>query len=217
MVIYAFGSFFTQTRLNFVMIFAFLVAHAYLARRRKAPQSGTWIAALTLAVWVCLFTAIFLTNTRAFQKFEDVAAAFNSRIDQDTRTDQIVSFASIPPQDLLVGKGSFATWQWGDEDYAGGTDVGYLTLLLYGGVPLLVTYIAAHLTPALTVLRKKASSWQLTSSAVVLLWGVRMFSSSYAGLSCEYYPVLFLVGACISRESFQQRHEVSGAIHIHNA
>jgi len=36
---------------------------------------------------------------------------------------------------------------------------------------------------------------------VVLLWGLRMFSSSYSGLGIDYYPILFCVGICISRDT----------------
>jgi len=104
--------------------------------------------------------------------------------------------------ELLLGRGSRATWWWRIEEYAGGTDVGYLTLLFYGGVPLLLTYIATHVTPGLTAFRMNVASWQLAAAAVVLLWGLRMFSSNYPGLTLDYYPVLFFVGACISREPF---------------
>jgi len=84
--------------------------------------------------------------------------------------------------------------------WKGGTDVGYLSLLFFGGVPLMITYFVTHLMPTLEVLRTKATDVQLTSAGVVLLWGLRMFSSSYSGLGIDYYPILFCVGICISRD-----------------
>jgi hypothetical protein len=93
-----------------------------------------------------------------------------------------------------------ATWNWGRADWRGGTDVGYLTLLLYGGLPLLLTFIAAHLAPGFRTLAGDPSGWRLTAAGVVVLFTIRMFSSTYIGLTLDYYPFLFCVGACLSRE-----------------
>ena len=84
-----------------------------------------------------------------------------------------------------------------------GTDVGYLSLLFFGGVPLLVTYIAVHLKPCFSALGRNVPASQQTAACVVLLWGLRMFSSTYPGTSLESYPVLFFVGACISKPFHQ--------------
>jgi hypothetical protein len=206
-VVYSSGSLFTQTRLNFVMLFALVVVYAYLQHRRKIPQATAWILGLVLVLWMVLFTNVFLKDTRAFQKVESVAAAFSSRLTEDTRTGQVRSFAqSVELYELVLGRGSLATWNWGGMAYRGGTDIGYLTMLFYGGVPLLVTYVATHLKPCLTVLRKNRTNWQLTAAGVVLLWGIRLFSSGYPLAGVECYPILFCVGACISREPFQQAH-----------
>jgi hypothetical protein len=199
-MIFAIGSFFTQSRLPVIMLFALLLMYSYVQYKRKQPQAAVWIAGLTLAVFAGLFTATFLRDTRGFGQMESIADAFISRIDEDTRTGQLVAFAeSVQPHELLLGRGSLATWQWGGTPW-GGTDVGYLTLLFYGGVPLLITYITVHLNPCFRALKMKQPSWQLTPAAIVFLWAIRMFSSSYPSVSIEYYPVLFCVGACISRE-----------------
>ncbi|HWR52624.1 MAG TPA: hypothetical protein VN428_16050 [Bryobacteraceae bacterium] len=199
--IYALGSVFVQTRLNIVMLFGLLLMYTYLQRKRRVPQSPVWIIGIGLTVWVSLATAVFFSETRAFRKLEDAATAFSERLDEDTRTGQLQSFMeSVGPSELVLGRGAMATWQWGAVTWRGGTDIGYLTLLLYGGVPLLVTYILVHIRPSLAVLRRNPNDWQVTAAAIVLLWSLRMFSSSYPGMTLEYYPVLFCVGACISRE-----------------
>jgi hypothetical protein len=79
-------------------------------------------------------------------------------------------------------------------------DVGYISLLFFGGVPLLVTYVVTHVKPCLAILRERRASWQLAAAGVILLWGIHMLSSCYPGTVLDYYPVLFCVGACISRE-----------------
>jgi hypothetical protein len=200
-VIYGFASLFTQTRLFFVMLFALLVVYIYLQRRRKIPQAGVWIVGLMLVVWLGLFTAVFLKDTRAFEKVASVADAFSSRLAEDTRTGQLLSFAqSVQLHELVLGRGSLAAWNWGGVVWRGGTDVGYLTLLFYGGVPLLVTYFATHLKPCLAVFRKNRTTWQLASAGVVLLWWFHLSSSGYPTEELQYYLILFCTGACISRE-----------------
>ena len=200
-LLYAVGSLFTQTRLNFVMLFGLLLAYAYLQYRRNTLHLFGWIASLALVVWVSLFTAIFLSDVKAFDKVSDVTKAFSSRLDEDSRTGQLVWFATtVQPQELILGRGSLATWDWDGEDWAGGTDVGYLTLLLYGGVPLLLTYFWTHISPGLKAFATNDNGIQSTAACIVLLWGLRMFSSSYPNLSLEYYPLLLCLGVCVYQE-----------------
>jgi len=93
--IFALGSFFTQTRLNFIMLFVLLAVYGYLQYRRRSPQAATWLVGLALAVWLTLFTAIFLRDTRVFDKLETVGEAFYSRLADDTRTGQFIWFAQV--------------------------------------------------------------------------------------------------------------------------
>ena len=201
-VIYVLGSLFVQTRLNVVMIFGLIAVYAYLEHKRHVSRAAGWIATVAMLSWLCLFTSVFLRDTRVYDRLDSVAAAFSSRLDDDTRTGQLQSFGEdVAPHELLLGRGSFASWNWSGVSWKGGTDVGYLSLLFFGGVPLMLTYFVTHLMPALEVLRTKATDVQLTSAGVVLLWGLRMFSSSYSGLGIDYYPILFCVGICISRDT----------------
>jgi hypothetical protein len=74
--------------------------------------------------------------------------------------------------------------------------VGYLSLLFFGGVPLLAAWCVVHLGPPLGVLRSGDTGARLAFAAVALLWGVRMFSSSFPSMSLDYEVVLLCVGAC---------------------
>jgi hypothetical protein len=202
LVIYGVGSLFTQTRLNFVMLFALLVLYAYLQKKRRVPQGAGWMIALGLGVWVSLFVAVFLKDTRPFEQVRGVADAFYGRLDQDSRTGQIRRFfEDVQPRELLLGRGALATWAWPgmDLEWTGGTDVGYLTVLFYGGLPLLITYIAVILKPSFRVFARSDPGLQHAAACIVLLWGLRMFSSTYPGTTIDAYPVLFFVGACISK------------------
>jgi len=198
--VYGLGSLFTEMRLNFVMLFALLFLCAYADRQRGRWQAPAWLAALGMTAWLLLFSLVFLAETPAFEKVEGAAEGFYSRLDEDSRSGQLREFfRSVKPQELLFGRGSFATWRWGRGEWNGGTDVGYLNLLFYGGVPLLLSYFAVHMAPSLAALRRKPTGLQLTAGGVVLLWAIRMFSSANPGLTLEYYPILLCVGMCVSR------------------
>jgi hypothetical protein len=200
-LIYGLGSVFTQTRLNIVMLLGLLMVYAYIQYKRRQPQAAVWFTGIMLAVWLTLFTAAFLRDSRAVQNLLHVTDAFSDRLEEDTRTGQIMwFFRDVKPTELILGRGSFAKWQWGPNMYTG-TDVGYLSLLFYGGVPLMLMYVLTHITPGFAVLQSRYPTWQLTAAGIVALYSVRMLSSTYPFMSVDYYPVLLCVGACISRDT----------------
>ena len=201
MAVYALGSLFTEMRLNLVMLLLLLGMCSYVDHRRGAPQAKRWVMASAMIVWLVMFWTVFLVDMPALQKLDAATAGLYSRLDEDSRTGQVKEFfEAVRPQELLLGRGSFATWRWGRLEWNGGTDVGYLNLLLYGGVPLLVTYLAVHAAPSLAVLRRRPKGLVLTAGVLVLLWTIRMLSTGTPSLELDYYPVLICVGACISRE-----------------
>jgi hypothetical protein len=205
--VYAIGSIFTQTRLNWVMILAALVAYAYVQRRRQNPMAPRLILAAALGLWLILFSTEYLSNAKFVQTLQASADAFLSRMDEDTRTGQLSEFfANVQISELLLGRGSLATWNWhgsggkaSDSEWAGGTDIGYLTLLFYGGVPLLLTYVVVHICPAFGAISRPQTEWQRSCAAIVLLWALRMFSSTCPSLTIEYYPVLLCMGCCLGQ------------------
>lgn len=198
--VYAVGSIFTQTRLNWVMILAALVAYAYIQWRRHNPMVPKLLLAAGLGLWLLLFSTRYLSDTKYFQTLRASAEAFGNRADEDTRTGQLVEFfRDVGISELVLGRGSLATWNWGGVEDTSGVDVGYLSLLFFGGLPLLLTYVTLHITPALGTIRRPQSEWQRSCAAIALLWGLRMFSSSYPNLSIEYYPVLLCIGGCLGQ------------------
>jgi hypothetical protein len=205
MAVYAVVSFFTQTRLNYVMVFALMLVYAYLQRKRRAQQALTWIAGILLCIWIVLFTAVFLSDTRVMSTIDSVADAFSARLEEDTRSGQWEWFTrTVAPQELILGRGSLATWNWGGAEWRGGTDFGYLTLLLFGGLPLLLTYVVAVMKPGWNVLKANPDEIQIVGAGILCLWSIRMLSSSYPGMSIEYHVILLCLGACLSREGVRE-------------
>jgi uncharacterized membrane protein YwzB len=200
-LVYAVGSLFTQTRLNIVMLAGLLLMYTYLQKKRRAPQAAVWMIGIMFAVWLSLFALAFLQDSRFIQNLLHATDAFTKRLDEDTRSGQLIwFFRDVQPTELILGRGSFATWHWFPTIWSG-TDVGYLSLLFYGGLPLMVMYVLTHMKPGFAVIRSKYPTWQLPAAGVVALWALRMFSSSYPYTGVDYYPVLLCVGACISREA----------------
>ena len=113
--VYAVGSIFTQTRLNWVMILAALVAYAYIQWRRHNPMVPKLLLAAGLGLWLLLFSTRYLSDTKYFQTLRASAEAFGNRADEDTRTGQLVEFfRDVRISELVLGRGSLATWNWAE-------------------------------------------------------------------------------------------------------
>ena len=196
---YAAGSVLVQTRLNLVMLALLVLADVWIAARRAGRPvarvlevAGVAAAAVGVAAWLA-------EGTRAARIFELSFLGLAERLGEDSRTGQLAAFfTDVPAADLLLGRGARATWNWPGMSprWAGGTDVGYLSLLFFGGIPLLASWCAVHLAPPLRVLRADDHGARLACAAVALLWGARMLSSSFPSLSLDYEVVLLCVGAC---------------------
>jgi hypothetical protein len=196
--VYALGSIFTETRLNWVMIAGALIAYASIERRRGIPIAPKVFLAIVLGLWLFLFSAAYLGESNFIHSLEDSAGLFLSRLDEDTRGNQISQFFSnVPLSDLALGRGSLASWAWGPMEWTGGTDIGYLSLLFFGGLPLLLSYLLLHILPAFRAWNKPQTNYQLSCAVIALLWALRMFSSSYPGLGIDYYTVLLCIGGCL--------------------
>jgi hypothetical protein len=200
LAVYAVGSIVTQTRLNWVMIFGALSAYVYIQRRRHSPLAPRLILAAGLGLSLILFSMGYLSDAKYMQTLQASADAFFNRMDQDTRTGQLIEFfRDVHISELLLGRGSLATWNWNGSEYTSGVDVGYLSLLFFGGIPLLITYILVHFAPACGAISRPQSEWQRSCAAIALLWALRMFSQNFPSLTAEYYPVLLCMGGCLGQ------------------
>jgi hypothetical protein len=196
---YAAGSVLVQTRLNLVMLGLLVLADVWIAARRAGRPVTRVLEVVAVAAAALGLAAWLAEGTRVGRLLEFSFLGLAERIGEDSRTGQIAAFfTDVPATDLLLGRGARATWNWPGMSprWAGGTDVGYLSLLFFGGIPLLATWCAVHLVPPLRVLRTGDNGARLACAAVALLWGARMLSSSFPSLSLDYEVVLLCVGAC---------------------
>jgi hypothetical protein len=180
------------------MILAALWLHIRFEQRRRSRTLPMLLFGIGVALWLTLYAVLFQSDSEYVQALKLSGEALLSRWDEDTRTNQLIQFfLNVQPSELLLGRGALATWNWNGFDWGGGTDIGYLSLLFFGGIPLLVTYVAVHIAPGIRAYRRPQSEWQRCCAAIVLLWALRMLSSSYPGLGLDYYPVLLCVGGCM--------------------
>ncbi len=196
---YAAGSVLVQTRLNLVMLGLLLLADAWISARRSGRPVARVLEVAAVAATAFGLASWVADGTRLARLLELSFLGLAERIGEDSRTGQLAAFLTdVPVADLLLGRGARATWNWPGMSprWSGGTDVGYLSLLFFGGLPLLVTWCAVHLGPPLRVLRSGDDGARLAFAVVALLWGVRMLSSSFPSLALEYAVVLLCVGAC---------------------
>jgi hypothetical protein len=196
--IYTLGGVITQTRLNLVMVV--LAFGAYLFLRAKDSRD------ISKPVATVVFTAIGLVlvivafgNTSLGDLFEFYSAALQNRLTQDSRTGQLVAFFDeVPLSSLAFGRGAEAAWNWDGELWKGGTDVGYLSVLFFGGIPMLVGMYAFIIRPAFKNLIRASHKTDLIAPTIVALFAIRMFSSEFPSLDIEYYPILLAAGRCWS-------------------
>jgi hypothetical protein len=196
---YAAGSVLVQTRLNLVMVALLVLADALVSARRAGRPVARVLETAAVAAVLVGAAAWLAGGTRLARLFELAALGLAERLGEDSRSGQIAAFlADVPVADLVLGRGARATWNWPGMSprWAGGTDVGYLSLLFFGGIPLLVAWCVVHLGPPLAVLRSGDAGARLACAAVALLWGIRMFSSSFPSMALDYEVVLLCVGAC---------------------
>lgn len=188
---------FSRTRLPMVLAALAVCALAivHIARREVSMSRLTAIAAAVCSL--ALVTSAFDLGKGARIALNDAGTAFAERLDEDTRTEQIVAFFDdVKPPELILGRGAMATWNWAGIDWAGATDVGYLTLVLFGGLPLLAGYLGVHVLPMLGRFRRGLSQPDLHYAIPPAIWAVLMFSSAAPACDTGYYLVLLCCGWC---------------------
>ncbi len=198
-IAYAAGSVLVQTRLNLVMVALLVLADAWVSSRRTGRPVSRVVELVVVGAAAVGVAAWLAEGTRFGRILGLSVLGLAERIGEDSRSGQLEAFlAAVSPVELLLGRGARATWDWPGMSprWAGGTDVGYLSLLFFGGVPLLLAWCAVHLGPPLRAVRSGDAGMRLAFAAVALLYGVRMLSSSFPSASLDFEVVLLCVGAC---------------------
>jgi hypothetical protein len=194
--VYTVGAIVTQTRLDLLMVLFGFVAYLFL--RAKDSHDITKPIATVLLVSICVGGLLLALDGTSLQSILDYySSALANRLTQDSRSGQLLAFfADVPIQSLIWGRGAEATWNWDGQLWKGGTDVGYLSVLFFGGVPMLVGLYLFLIRPALCNLLEGAVRTDLIAPVIVVLFAIRMFSSEFPSLDIEYYPILLAAGRC---------------------
>jgi hypothetical protein len=194
--IYALGAIITQTRLNLLMVALAFVAYLFLRVRGSRDISKPIVTVVFTAIGIVVMIVVF-SNTSVGDLLEFYSAALQNRFTQDSRSGQLIAFFSdVPLGSLVFGRGAEAAWNWDGELWKGGTDVGYLSVLFFGGVPMLVGMYCFLIRPAFRNIFEARHKTDLIAPIIVVLFAIRMFSSEFPSLDIEYYPILLAAGRC---------------------
>ena len=162
-----------------------------LFRTRSLAYIGT-IACLLLYL---AGIAVYAANKQISSSFSLLAERFWT----DTRTGQYAQFLSqVSVNELIVGKGPRATWNWNGREYAW-IDGSYTLMAFNGGLPLVISYLVIMVLPAWRVLRKRPP-WEYAAPAIVLLvWalcltGLSTFTNP--SVSIGHYILCIYAGWC---------------------
>jgi hypothetical protein len=195
-VVYIVGSLIIQTRLNLAMATLLLAAYFYIKGRMgvSVAKPALSIAAIVVAGSVCWM----LVGTDGFaDKINYYYESLQNRLTYDSRSAQLISFfqtVSLPS--LIWGNGAEAAWNWDGVLWKGATDVGYLSVLFYGGIAELLGVIYFLIVPGYRALRISDNENATVCALIIVLFSIRMFSSEFPSLDNEYYPILLYAGHC---------------------
>jgi hypothetical protein len=194
--LYTLGSIITQTRLNLIMVMLAFIGYLFL-RAKEGRSIRKPITTVILSGIGAVLVITLLSATSFEEKLDFYQNSLANRLTQDSRSGQLVAFFSdVPVSSLAFGKGAEAAWNWDGNLWKGGTDVGYLSVLFFGGVPMLIGLYLFMIRPALKNVFLADHKTDLVAPVILILFALRMFSSEFPSLDIEYYPILLATGRC---------------------
>jgi hypothetical protein len=194
--LYALGSIITQTRLNLIMVMLAFIGYLFL-RAKDGHSIRKPIATVILSGVGVVLIITLLSATSFEEKLDFYQNSLANRLTQDSRSEQVVAFFSdVPVSALAFGKGAEAAWNWDGNLWKGGTDIGYLSVLFFGGIPMLIGLYLFMIRPALKNAFLANHKTDLVAPVILILFAIRMFSSEFPSLDIEYYPILLATGRC---------------------
>lgn len=198
------------TALTMLVGLAFVIL---TVRERRSVLAGVRLA--IVVVGLSLAAAGLIYDTVLKPGVEGLVG----RLYDDTRSGQYVEFfSSVPPSDLLLGRGPKGSWYWpgvGDYQFF---DNGFLWTAFIGGVPTLVSYFAFVIWPGIRGLRAANFHGRDAAAVVlVLLWGFALAGlSTYTlpSVSISSYLASLWAGRChlimAERATRTREHSING-------
>ena len=142
---YAAGSVLVQTRLNLVMLGLLVLADVWISARRAGRPVARVLEVAAVAAGGHRRSPPGWPRARGWPGSSSSPSSDSPSASARTPgPGQIAAFLTdVPATDLLLGRGARATWNWPGMSprWPGGTDVGYLSLLFFGGIPLLADLV----------------------------------------------------------------------------
>ena len=198
-----------QTRLMVVELVSLLIFYRMFSQRKISANAVVALCLGGLLV-VGFVYVVWYTPATLRSVVPASASSFWDRRAQDTRSAQFVNFfQKVSPSAFLLGIG---IPRQGEFNGLGekGIDVGYVNILLIGGVPALVLFFVIHLMPAVRCLGSRFDTLDAACLASIMTYGVRLFSSTVLGITPGYLILMLLIGRCAVLAQEKKRRSRSG-------
>ena len=153
MIILVISAFLIITRSLILTCGLYFIAKIYIDKRSSGQKNINIFLLYAIGAILFFSGALYLLFISGLlsSSFENLA----ERLDEDTRSDQyVVFFSQVDPSELILGKGSRATWFWQGGDY-GSIDGSYTLMAFIGGLPLVLTYTYILVNGPFRVLKSK--------------------------------------------------------------
>lgn len=177
-----------QTR-SFIIIYILVLLFDFFNTRNKATYIALIVIGLAIMVFLIINTQVLGTS---FELLMD-------RGTNDTRTKQLAVFTSqLNPIEMVTGKGFFASYRFGAEDWTA-VDNQWLFLIWWGGlIPFAAYFYLAAVLPVKMMFRKGISYETKVECFVLILWvlalgGLAIFSS----MTIEFF--FFVISIILGR------------------
>ena len=172
-IILIISSFLLVTRSLILTCGLYFIARIYIDKRSSGQQNIN-ILILYAFIGILIFSlVIYLIYASGIlsSSFENLT----ERLDEDTRSEQYVAFFSqIDPSELILGKGSRATWFWQGGDY-GSIDGSYTLMAFIGGLPLVISYTYILVSGPIRILQSKLLDRNALAAAICcLFWALAL-------------------------------------------
>jgi hypothetical protein len=191
----------TQTRSWFLMSIFLIITRMLI--NRSAGKTGRVTPKMLAAAGAFLSLSLFLALI--FQdSLLDAYARFAQRATENSRTEQyVVFFSQKTVNDLILGGGPTATWNfgWGEEfENYQNFDNTYLWMAFLGGIPLMLSYTTIIIVPGIRAALSGVKKNDAAAASLLILWGLASTGfSTYANPSLTpfSYFLCLLAGRCL--------------------
>ena len=212
-------------RNNIVTILGFILSGYLINMRSSFSPKSFKLFPLFFVLGITL--AISLTNYTNL-----LTSKLSERLTEDSRSDVLVSFFAEMEDYMVFGKGINGTYYspsggeiedegivFAEVDYRDQIEVGYLQLVLDGGIAYVILFLLVLVPAAINGIFRSNNLFAKACGFIIFLWLIDMFIFGLPILSFHYIFVWICIGVCYKTSIRQKTDdeiwlEFENALHI---